>query len=51
VFLDRELRSAAKISFHPNINTRTVVLSFVDFEKYLAATWNVVRFIEVRKGD
>jgi len=47
VFLDRELRSAGKISFHPNINTRTVVLSFADFEKYLAASWNVVRFVDV----
>src|SRR5678816_1921895 len=43
VFLDREFKAAASISFHPNINTRTVVLSFADFEKYLAATWNVVR--------
>jgi len=51
VFLDREFKAAASISFHPNINTRTVVLSFADFEKYLAATWNVVRFIDMSKGD
>ena len=50
VFLDRELRSAVKISFHPNINTRTLVLSFADFEKYLAASWNVVRFVDVERG-
>jgi Ala-tRNA(Pro) deacylase len=50
VFLDRELRSAVKISFHPNINTRTVVLSFEDFERYLAATWNVVRFVEMTRN-
>ena len=50
VFLDRELRGAAKISFHPNINTRTLVLSFADFEKYLAASWNVVRFVDVARG-
>lgn len=50
VFLDRELRDADKISFHPNINTRTLVLSFSDFERYLAATWNVVRFIEVTRA-
>ena len=47
VFLDRELKAAPRISFHPNINTRTLVLTFADFERYLAATWNVVRFIEV----
>jgi Ala-tRNA(Pro) deacylase len=47
VFLDKDLKSADRISFHPNINTRTIVLSFADFEKYLATTWNVVRFIQV----
>ena len=51
VFLDREFKSAVSISFHPNINTRTVVVSFADFEKYLATTWNVVRFIDMSKGD
>lgn len=50
VFLDRELKSAARISFHPNINTRTVVLTFADFERYLAATWNVVKFVDVTRG-
>lgn len=47
VFLDRDLKAADRISFHPNINTRTVVLSFADFERYLAGTWNVVRFVDV----
>jgi Ala-tRNA(Pro) deacylase len=50
VFLDRELKSAERISFHPNINTRTVVVTFADFERYLAATWNVVKFVDVTKG-
>jgi len=49
VFLDRELKASGRISFHPNINTRTLVLSFADFEKYLAASWNVVRFIDVNR--
>ena len=47
VFLDRELKQAARISFHPNINTRTLVLTFADFERFLASTWNVVRYIDV----
>lgn len=51
VFLDRELRKAGKISFHPNINTRTLVLTFADFERFLAASWNVVKFIEVGRAD
>ena len=50
VFLDRDLKAATRISFHPNINTRTLVLSFADFEKYLAASWNVVRFVDVNQG-
>lgn len=50
VFLDRELREAGRISFHPNINTRTLVLSFADFDKYLATTWNVVRYIDMARG-
>ncbi len=50
VFLDKDLKAAARISFHPNINTRTLVLSFTDFEKYLAASWNVVRFVEVNRA-
>jgi Ala-tRNA(Pro) deacylase len=50
VFLDRELKSAERISFHPNINTRTLVMTFADFERYLAATWNVVKFVDVTKA-
>lgn len=49
VYLDRDLKAASRISFHPNINTRTVVLSFADFERYLAASWNVVRFVDVSR--
>jgi len=50
VFLDKDLKAASRISFHPNINTRTLVLSFADFEKYLAASWNVVRFVDVNRA-
>src|SRR4029453_450596 len=31
VFIDRELRTARRISFHPNINTATVTLAYADF--------------------
>ena len=43
VVLDRDLKSAARVSFHPNINTRTLVLSRADFDKFLAACGNPVR--------
>jgi Ala-tRNA(Pro) deacylase len=49
VYLDRELKLADKISFHPNINTRTVVLGLADFQRYLASTWNVVQYIDITK--
>ena len=35
VVIDRDLRSAVLISFHPNINTATVVLSCADFQRFL----------------
>ena len=50
VFIDRDLKEAARISFHPNINTRTLVLTFDDFQRYLASTWNVVRYIGVDRA-
>lgn len=50
LFLDRELKASGRVSFHPNINTRTVVLAFADFERYLAGTWNVVRFVDVTRA-
>jgi len=47
VFLDRDLRSASRLSFHPNINTVTLTISVTDFEKFLASCGNPVKIIEV----
>jgi Ala-tRNA(Pro) deacylase len=47
VCLDRELRSAARLSFHPNINTVTLTIAFPDFERFLAACGNAVQYVEV----
>lgn len=47
VFLDRDLKEAQRISFHPNINTVTVVLAFADFERFLAARGNPVKYVTV----
>lgn len=46
VFLDRALASAGRISFHPNINTRTIVLAFSDFERFLSAEGRTARYID-----
>jgi len=47
VCLDRELQSAALISFHPNINTATLVIRFADFERFLASRGNPVQFVTI----
>jgi Ala-tRNA(Pro) deacylase len=49
VFLDRDLKSAARISFHPNINTATVTLAYPDFERFLAHCGNRVSYIDVHQ--
>jgi Ala-tRNA(Pro) deacylase len=49
VYLDRELKLAPRISFHPNINTATLVLTFADFERFLASCENLVRYIDVSR--
>jgi Ala-tRNA(Pro) deacylase len=47
VFLDADLKAAERISFHPNINTVTVVLAFADFERFLFACGSPVRYVTV----
>jgi len=47
VVIDRDLRGAERLSFHPNINTATLVVSGVDFSRFLAVCGNPVRHIVV----
>ena len=47
VYLDRDLKAAERISFHPNINTRTLTLSFADFQRFFSAARNVVGYVDV----
>src|SRR5947199_4089163 len=47
VVIDRDLQSAERLSFHPNVNTVTLTLTFSDFEKFLAACGNLVQFVTV----
>jgi len=47
VVLDRDLRSATRVSFHPNINTATYVITAADFEKFLVACGNTVQQVSV----
>jgi Ala-tRNA(Pro) deacylase len=45
VCVDRDLKTTERISFHPNINTATLVLTFADFERFLADRGNAVQFV------
>lgn len=47
VFVDRDLKGAARVSFHPNDNTRTITLTFADFERFLAGCTNPARYVDV----
>ena len=49
VFLDRDLATADRVSFHPNINTVTFALPRAGFERFLAASGNAVRYVDVTK--
>ena len=46
VFMDDDLRQAERITFHPNVNTVTLVLRVADFERFLAHTGHAVRAIK-----
>ncbi|MCF8345577.1 MAG: prolyl-tRNA synthetase associated domain-containing protein [Bacteroidales bacterium] len=47
LFMDKNLRKADKISFHPNINTASAVISFNDFVRFLDWVGNSYEFIEL----
>jgi len=46
LFLDEQLQKADKISFHPNDNTASLVLSYHDFIQYLDASGNTYEYID-----
>jgi Ala-tRNA(Pro) deacylase len=45
LFLDENLKNSARISFHPCINTASLVISFSDFEKFLGWTGNTYEYL------
>ncbi|MEZ5197584.1 MAG: prolyl-tRNA synthetase associated domain-containing protein [Bacteroidales bacterium] len=47
VFLDENLKKSESISFHPNINTASLVISYADFEKYLSKCGNSFEFLKL----
>ncbi len=47
LFIDKNLEHVEKLSFHPNDNTATLVLSFKDFIKFLEWSGNTYEFINL----
>ena len=47
VVLDRDLKPTARVSLHPNINTRTYVVSTSDFMRFLAACGYTIQYVSV----
>ncbi len=47
VAIDSDIKSADRVSFHPNINTVTITLAWADFEKFLASCPNPVQYLTV----
>jgi len=47
LFLDANLKNSEKISFHPNINTASLVIGFKDFERFLEWTGNSYEYLKL----
>jgi Ala-tRNA(Pro) deacylase len=47
VVLDRDLKAASRLSFHPNINTVTVAIAAADFVRFLDAAGNAIQYVLV----
>ena len=47
LFIDKNLLDSPRLSFHPNDNTGTVIISREDFIKFLDAMGNDYEFIEL----
>lgn len=47
LFIDENLKKYDRISFHPNLNTASLVIAFADFIKFLEAAGNSYEFIKL----
>ena len=47
VVIDRDLKAAARLSFHPNINTVTFTVAASDFARFLDACGNRVQHVTI----
>lgn len=47
VVIDRDMKAAERVSFHPNINTVTLTLARTDFEMFLENSGNSIKYVTV----
>jgi Ala-tRNA(Pro) deacylase len=47
IFLDENLKRSKKISFHPCVNTASLVITFEDFERFLHWTGNNYEYLKL----
>ncbi|MCQ2278819.1 MAG: prolyl-tRNA synthetase associated domain-containing protein [Bacteroidales bacterium] len=47
LFIDSKLRHAAKVSFHPNLNTASLVISNEDMMKFINSVGNTYEFVDL----
>lgn len=47
VLIDKGLLKHAKLGYHPNVNTATLVIKTEDFKKFLTWTGNNVTYLEI----
>jgi len=47
IFLDENLKNSKTISFHPNINTASLIISYDDFERYLKCVGNDFEYVKL----
>lgn len=47
VYLDHSLSMAERLSFHPNINTASIIVKNVDFMRFLESTKNRYEFVDL----
>ena len=47
IYLDENLKKSERISFHPNINTASIVISYADFIRYLEWSGNTYAYINL----
>jgi len=47
LFLDKNLQKAERLSFHPCVNTASLIISYTDFIRFLDYTGNTYEWIEL----